>query len=259
MGLKLGILDWLGYISRKEYENLLKKKEELEEENEQLANRINELEEQLEDLQNRIEEMKPPEPKSELFKLFEEFKSLRDFDAGGIVEESVDSWMKARREAKEHYRELFRAENIDELSSEDFESFLYFENNRSWTTLYRQGKQLLEKMPELRTAIKHLQDESLSIENRIKDVLLGGKLHINGFGKNTATGILHICDTEDKYGVWNNRTEQALEKLNRKPRLSSDKGIAYKRINNELVKIKEELDTDLVMTDGFMWYISEKY
>ena len=66
-------------------------------------------------------------------------------------------------------------------------------------------------------------------------------------------------ETEDRYGVWNRRTEEALKRLNRKPPMPQDLGVAYIRINNSLVKLKDELDTDLVMLDGFMWHVSKKF
>ena len=190
--------------------------------------------------------------------LFEDFKQMKNFEAGeGIIEVSVDAWMADRRRAKEHYRKMFRAENLGVMSSEDFASFLYFRNNRAWTQLYRQGLQLTRNISDLRGVIAHLQDESMDIASRIRDALRGGDYHLRGFGKNIATGILHICDEKDQYGLWNNRTEEGLKRLKRKPLFSQDLGLSYVRINNELMKLKNELNTDLVMLDGFMWYLSK--
>ena len=76
-------------------------------------------------------------------------------------------------------------------------------------------------------------------------------------GKNLATAILHVCDKEDKYGVWNNRTEGALEKIGRLPRRTYNNGEFYSRINSELNRLKRQLDTDLIMVDMFMWYIDK--
>lgn len=191
---------------------------------------------------------------------FKKFKNMKNFVAGeGIREKSIDAWINERRKAKQYFRKLFHPENLDKMTKEDIRSFFYFRNNRAWTQLYRRGLQLIDNLDGLRRAIVHLQDESISIESRIRDVMSRGKYHLNGFGKNIATGILHICDDEDRYGVWNSRTESGLKILNRKPPISSDFGISYIRINNELLKLKEELDTDLVMIDSFMWYLSKMY
>jgi hypothetical protein len=95
------------------------------------------------------------------------------------------------------------------------------------------------------------------VATRIKDVMRGGRLHLRGFGKNIATGILHTRDGQDQYGVRNKRTEGALKILKRKPPISKDLGLSYTRINSELLRLKRELGTDLVMLDGFIWYVSK--
>ena len=87
----------------------------------------------------------------------------------------------------------------------------------------------------------------------------GGKYWVRGFGKNITTGILHTCDSKDQYGVWNRRTEEGLHSLNISLKLRyNDPGISYSRVNFELRKLKEIINTDFIMLDGFMWYISKK-
>jgi len=197
-------------------------------------------------------------PIRDLLYFFNQFKTLTNFNAGeGIIENSIHSWMSDRRKAKDHFRSIFHVDNLPELSEEEFSSFLYFRNNRSWTSLYRQGRQLLSKLDDVKKAIAYLQDNTIGIETRLRRVLRPGDLHVRGFGKNMATGILHILDENDQYGVWNNVTEIGLNYLQRKPPISSDPGISFVRINNELLKLKSELSTDLVMIDGFMWYIAK--
>ena len=202
----------------------------------------------------------PPQPVPPLHELFKKFLRYSNFIAGeGIKEQSVFSWMEARHNAKKHYMEKFSPNNIGELTENELDSFLYFKNNRAWTMLYRQGKQLLNNFDGTKRNIIHLQDENIPIETRIRDVMRGGKLWVRGFGKNITTGILHTCDSKDQYGVWNNRTEEGLHSLNVSLKLSySDPGISYSRVNFELNKLKELINTDLIMLDGFMWYISKK-
>ena len=147
---------------------------------------------------------------SNLKRHFDEFKELKNFISGeGIIEASVYAWMAERRRAKKHYREMFKSENLEVMSSEDFASFLYFRNNRAWTTLYRMGLQLTKNMEGLKAAIAHLQDDSVELASRMRDVLRGGRFHLKGFGKNITSAILHICDEEDRYGVWNGRTDRS--------------------------------------------------
>lgn len=189
--------------------------------------------------------------------MFDEFRQLRSFRGGeGITESSLDSWMKARKSSKAFYAEMFRSDNLKRLSVCDFTTFLYYRNNRSWTQLYRQGLQLTQHMGKLKRAIKHLQDGSFEVGGRIRNVMIGGRYHVNGLGKNLVTGILHTCDREDKYGVWNNRVIDGLKKLGINSKISQDNGLTYKRINEKLLLLKERLSTDLVYIDGFMWFLS---
>lgn len=194
-----------------------------------------------------------------VIELFNKYLKYSNFIAGeGIHENSVATWMKARREAKQYYMDKFSPQNIDSITREELDSFLYFRNNRAWTMLYRQGKSLVRNFEESKRNIVHLQDESITIQTRINNVMRGGHLWVRGFGKNITTGILHTCDSKDQYGVWNNRSKDGLKILGRSVKIHyKDHGISYVRINNELNKLKEELNTDLVLLDGFMWYVSK--
>ena len=196
--------------------------------------------------------------KVDLDKTFQAFRAMKHFVAGeGITEESLESWHQIRIKAKEKYAMLFSQPCLRELTREDFESFLYFRNNRSWTNLYRRCKEAANKIGDLRKAIAYLQNESIDVRVRINSVLRGGSYYIRGMGKNLATAILHVCDREDKYGVWNNRTEGGLQKLGRLPRRTYNKGEFYYRINVELNRLKKELDTDLIIVDSFVWYVDK--
>ncbi|MCJ7633004.1 endonuclease NucS [Candidatus Bathyarchaeota archaeon] len=174
----------------------------------------------------------------------------------GITEESLESWHRARIKAKEKYARLFSQPCLKDLTKDDFESFLYFRNNRAWTNLYRHGKKASDKIGDLKKTIVYLQNESVDIKVRINSVL-GGSYYIRGMGKNLATAILQVCDKDDKYGVWNNRTEGGLQKLGRLPRRTYNNGEFYYSINIELNRLKKELNTDLISVDSFMWYVDK--
>jgi len=150
------------------------------------------------------------------------------------------------------------------MKAADFKSFLYFKNNRCWTQLYRRSLRLINDMEALRRAIAHLQDESIPVEIRLRDVLHGGSYWMNGLGINIATAILHICDQNDRYGVWNNRTEDALSKLGYLKQRVYDRGKDYLVINGclhdleaDLRKCKPDLSIDLDFVDSFVWFISK--
>lgn len=194
----------------------------------------------------------------DLDKILQAFKASFPLSAGeGITEESLESWHQIRIKTKEKYAILFSQPRLKELTREDFESFLYYKNNRSWTNLYRRGKEAAYKIEDLKKVIAYIQNESIDIKVRINSVLQGGSYYVRGMGKNLATAILHICDREDKYGVWNNRTEGGLQKLGRLPRRTYNKGEFYYMINTELNRLKKELDTDLIIVDSFMWFVDK--
>ena len=192
----------------------------------------------------------------DLEKAFQDFKANKHPVAGdGITEEHIESWHKIRKNAKEKYAILFSQPHLKDLTREEFGSFLYEKNNRSWTTVYRRGKEAASKIEDLKKAIAYLQDEDIDIRVRINSVLRGGGYYVRGMGKNLATAILHVCDKEDKYGVWNNPAERGLEKIGLLPRRTYTKGEFYVRINSELNRLKKQFDTDLIIIDCFMWYI----
>lgn len=85
-----------------------------------------------------------------------------------------------------------------------------------------------------------------------------GSLHIKGIGRNIATAVVHICDEKDRYGLWNNRTEETLKMLRRAPIPAPTPGETYSRINLELNQLKKELGTNLMILDCLMWYIRER-
>lgn len=188
-------------------------------------------------------------------RLFEAFKrSSEPFEGLKMLE-----WIKTRKRIYAKYRVNFSPRKLKELTREEFMSFLDFKVNRSWTGLHRHKNQVTENMSKLRKTIAFLQDEKTSIKTRINQVLnRRGKYWIRGMGKNLATAILQICDEKDRYGIWNNRTEDALEKLELTPEPTGDEGEYYYRINGVLNDVKKKLNTDLVTIDGFLWWVDEK-
>ena len=190
--------------------------------------------------------------RANLQRLFNAIKKM-DEPVTGIP---VPEWYGKRIAAKEKFRQLFSPPNLRKLRKEEFMTFLYFENNQSWTGLYRRGTEAAENMQGLKEAIAYLQDESVDIKTRINEVLMG-KLAVKGMGKNLATAILHVCDYSDKHGVWNNMVEVTLELLGLLPKMTTNRGECYVRINEVLNNIKKELNTDLVYVDCFMYLARE--
>ncbi|MEE9283965.1 MAG: hypothetical protein V3U49_07835 [Nitrososphaerales archaeon] len=191
--------------------------------------------------------------------LFEEFHSLKNFPPGeGTYFPNTASWLSEREEAHQDFRKRFRSPGLNPSNTKEvFRDFLYFRNNKSWTTLYRTGTSALETPERLLALISWLVDDAVNVNQKLNKAISGDK-KVKGIGKNILTGIIHVCDENDKYGVWNGRTEHTLKLLRRMPAHARFPGETYDRINAELHQLKNELSTNLGEIDCFMWYISKR-
>jgi DNA-directed RNA polymerase subunit RPC12/RpoP len=190
--------------------------------------------------------------------LFTEFQRLENFSCGeGVSFLDVDEWISARKRAYADFKERFSQKRLVDWEKlrKDFQDFLHFKNNKSWTTLYRSGLKALEDLESLWKLLVFLQDESVEVAERVREGLVG-KYHCRGIGQNILTALLHTFD-HDKYGVLNSRTEETLRLLRRKPKQAADVGLRYVFVNQELLHLRNELDTDLTTIDSFMWYVSK--
>lgn len=208
---------------------------------------------------------KPPKPSIEirpedinLDSLFFEYNKYSPIaPGGGIVFSSVDKWISARKRAYEMFREKFSGEKLLDFDylSRVFKDWLLFRNNLSWTTLQRTGNSALEQPERLAELIILLRDDDLDVGERVRRGLVGAE-KVKGIGQGILTGLLHTF-FDDKYCVWNSRTQDTLKILRRPPKKYSDLGKSYKAVNKKLLGMTQELDTDLTTIDGFMWFISK--
>lgn len=148
------------------------------------------------------------------------------------------------------YQPLFKYENIPALSEDEFRSFLYFENNRHWSGLYRHVTTLSEDMNALRETLSILLDPTRPLANRYDDAIS----RIKGFGKALATAIL-LVSSPDQFGVWNNTSENALKEVNLWGDFvrSRTPGQQYEQINQLLLNLARDLGIDLWTLDALMW------
>lgn len=153
------------------------------------------------------------------------------------------------------YQPIFKLENISQLSEDSFRSFLYFENNRHWSGLYRHGKNLTADMNALRKVLSILLDETQPLADRYNAAITS----LKGFGKAVATAIL-LVNSPAQYGIWNNTSEAALRALNVFPEFQagSNLGKKYEEINNLLLKLAKDLEIDLWTLDALMWAVIPK-
>ncbi len=191
--------------------------------------------------------------------LFEEFTRLKNFNCGeGIVFDHVPSWIMARKKAYADFRGRFSKDKLVDWEKlrDDYQDFLHFKNNLSWTTLYRSGLKALDDLKKLWKLLVFIQDESIDVRTRVKEGLIG-RYRTPGIGPNILTALLHTFNP-DKYGVWNSRTIDTLDIIRRTPPRITGPGYKYELINSELKQLKNELGTDLTTIDSFMWFISKK-
>lgn len=177
--------------------------------------------------------------------------ALSRFRPGNTI---YDEIVGTREEVFARYRPIFCPEYIPAITHEEFTSFLYFENNRHWSGLYRQGLGAASDMPKLRISLGILLDETRPIRERFPEAL--GL--VKGLGKAIATGILTVA-YPDRYGVWNNTSEAAMREAGIFPTFDRGDGLGgrYERINNLLGRVAAELEIDLWTLDALWWYILE--
>jgi predicted RNA-binding Zn-ribbon protein involved in translation (DUF1610 family) len=191
--------------------------------------------------------------------LYYEYTHFSPIDVGGgVVFKTVDSWIFARKQAYVEFREKLSADKFHDLEqiSKNFKEWLLFRNNLSWTTLQRTGYQALRKPERLADLLFLLQNDELDVGERVRRGLKGEE-KVRGIGQGILTALLHTF-YDDKYCVWNSRTQETLEILRRPTKRHSDIGKTYKEVNSRLHELTEELNTDLTTTDGFMWFISKQ-
>jgi len=160
-----------------------------------------------------------------------------------------------RDEVLERYQPLFSKEHIPDITEEEFRSFLIFENNKHWSGMHRHGPKMCADMKLLREALLLLSDESQLIEERIEKAIS----MVRGMGKAVATAILLVM-YPDKYGVWNNTSEEGLKRLDLWPKFNrnSSFGENYAVVNKILFNLREKIDVDLWTLDAIWWALINK-
>jgi hypothetical protein len=157
-----------------------------------------------------------------------------------------------REQVFARYRPIFCLDHIPTLTKDEYTSFLYFENNRHWSGLYRKGLQAAANMETLRNALLLLLDEGKPLQTRFTSAID----QVNGLGKGTATGILTVALPE-VYGVWNNTSESAMRQIEIWPEFEKGDSIGakYAKVNAVLTRLRTDLGTDFWTLDAVWWSI----
>lgn len=171
-------------------------------------------------------------------------------DMGEDLPESIEH----KDAVLDEYQPLFQPPEIESLTEQEFNEFLLFENNRHWTGLHRKRSMMTEDMEQLRGGLQTLLDEEKGLATRVQSA----KETIDGMGKATISAVL-VTAYPRRYGVWNNRSEEALKQLDIWPdfEYGSDFGHRYERVNEVLLELSNELDLDFWDLDALLGYLVE--
>ncbi len=163
-----------------------------------------------------------------------------------------DEIVTSRDQVHARFQPIFVPANLDTLTAEQFKPFLYLENNRHWSGLYRLGGRACEDMPKLRSALKALLDESQPLDKRFTYAINS----VQGMGKALATAILLVA-YPDRYGVWNNTSESGLKELDIWPQFEwgESLGQRYVKVNQMSLQLAHDLNIDLWTLDAIWWSI----
>ena len=109
------------------------------------------------------------------------------------------------------YGSLFNPKNLDNLTAEDFKSFLLIKNNKHWEGIHRQGNMITSDMEKLKSTLKLLLDESNPIKERIDKIMPKNRPPlIKGLGRAVLTPILLVV-CPHKYAVFNSVVEAGMK------------------------------------------------
>jgi hypothetical protein len=149
------------------------------------------------------------------------------------------------------YSPTFQPGAIEGIDEDVLRSFHYLENNRHWSGLNRNVNRVCADMVNTRAALGQLVDETRSVAERMQPVT-----SIKGMGKGIITAILHVA-YPDKYGVWNNTSNDALLQLDLLPKMprGASFGERYSAVNAVLLNLAQALDLRLWALDAVWWFL----
>ena len=180
---------------------------------------------------------------------------LRAAKAAMQKDTEIRQILESRDSVIDRYGPQFQPGAIEQIDEEVLRSFLFIENNKHWSGLFRQSNRICADMATTRAAFGQLVDETRPIEERTQ-----AATEIKGLGKGIITAIL-IVAYPDRYGVWNNTSESGLVELGVLPEWprGASFGVRYAAINAVLNELAKELEVDLWTLDTIWWYLSNDW
>ena len=173
----------------------------------------------------------------------------------------VNQMIRDRRHVLSRYSEVFSSSAVSIMSPEEFAGFLEFENNRHWWGMQRGADRMVHNIELLRWTLTVLLDESRPIEDRIDEIdSPSSGSAVPGFDHSIYTPVL-LMSAPDQYGVWNHISETAMGRLGLWPDLSDAEtnGARYRRINDMILMVAADLETDFWTLDAMWWAIEKEH
>jgi len=173
-----------------------------------------------------------------------------------IYQTDIDR-INAEKEVIYRYGALFRPQNIDNLTAEEFKSFLWFRNNKHWKNIHRYGNRITSDMKKLKSTLKLLLDESKPIKDRLDEIMPKNKPIVKGLNKAVLTPILLVVYPE-KYCVYNGIVERGMKHFGIFPNFKGESfGEKYTKINEIINSLAKQYGLSLWQIDE-VWYYAIK-
>ncbi|MGC9167204.1 MAG: hypothetical protein ACP5GR_06160, partial [Thermoplasmata archaeon] len=152
----------------------------------------------------------------------------------------------------EKWSKIFNINNIDNINKDNFEDILKFfdwPENHHWKRIYRTKNKI--KFEDFKEGLKILLDESKSVGERLNKF----KKRVKYMSIAMTTPILLVSNPE-KYGVWNNLSENALKKLGlwkEEWRKNRKNYTLYNEINDLLIKLRDGVREKIPEENFNLW------
>lgn len=173
----------------------------------------------------------------------------------------VNQMIRDRDHALGRYHDVFSPDAVQTITADEFAGFLEFQNNRHWWGMQRGADRMTNNLDLLRWTLAVLVDHTRPIEERIDEIdSPTSGLAVPRLDHAIYTPIL-LMSSPDHYGVWNAISESAMKRLELWPDLSGEdsNGGRYRQINEMLLMLTAELDTDPWTLDAMWWALEKEH